>query len=256
MNIFGIINKFKNKPKKINVKELPSRGFFYKDDFDIYITKCSKDYINQYKKNIDTTNISKILKRVTRVIIDHTSYSKGYSYKNIISIDLLFIFLEIVKHTNDKDIFLNHYDDIKKENIKIKLNEETFDYYQPNEKIMSHYNNKEKCFELNGYMVSSPTTGVEEDLTQFLNSISSIPGSEKFNGYNYNFLYVLGNKTSIEISELTNLIQIFSEDITKEEKNNLQKAIDKIMPIQKYKILYNGDSIPISAKLDLSVIFD
>ena len=105
-------------------------------------------------------------------------------------------------------------------------------------------------------MITSPTTGVEEDLTQFLNSISSIPGSEKFNKYNYNFLYVLGNKTSVEISELKNLIQIFSEDITNEEKTNLQKAINNIMPIQKYKILYNGKSIPVSAKLDLAIIFD
>ena len=50
---------------------------------------------------------------------------------------------------------------------------------------MNSYDIKEKCFKLNGYMISSPTTGAEEDLTQFLNSISSIPGSEKFNNYNY-----------------------------------------------------------------------
>jgi hypothetical protein len=66
----------------------------------------------------------------------------------------------------------------------------------------------------------------------------------------------LGNKTSIDIPELKNLIQIFSEDMTKEERINLQEAISNIMPIQKYKMLYNGKSIPVSSKLDLSVIFD
>tara|TARA_Y100000389_G_scaffold30194_1_gene25591 strand:+ start:2197 stop:2967 length:771 start_codon:yes stop_codon:yes gene_type:complete len=256
MNLFNLIKGIRNKPKKINTSKLPSRGFFYKDDFEIYIKRCNKDYINQYKKNIDTTNISKILKRVTRLIIDHTSYSEGYSYKNIISVDLLFIFLEIVKHTNNKEVFLDHYDEEIKGSVKIKLDEKTFDYYTPSEKIMSNYNNKEKCFELNGYMVSSPTTGAEEDLTQFLNSIASIPGAEKFNKYNYNFLYVLGDKTYLEIEEVKNLIQIFTEDITKEEKSNLQKSIDSIMPIQKYRILYNGKSVPVSAKLDLAVIFD
>jgi|TARA_R110002153_G_scaffold6210_8_gene28448 hypothetical protein len=256
MNLFNLIKNTRNKPKKINIKNLPSRGFFYKDGFEIYITKCNKDYIKQYKKNIDTTNIPKILKRITRLIIDHTSYSEGYSYKNIISVDLLFIFLEIVKHTKGESIFLDHYDEETKKIVKIKLDEKTFDYYEPNEEFMNSYDIKEKCFKLNGYMISSPTTGAEEDLTQFLNSISSIPGSEKFNNYNYNFLYVLGNKTSIGIPELKNLIQIFSEDMTKEERINLQEAISNIMPIQKYKMLYNGKSIPVSSKLDLSVIFD
>lgn len=252
MNIFNFINK----KREIITENLPSRGFFYKDDFKIYIKKCNKDYINQYKKNIDTSNISKILKRVTRLIIDHTSYSEGYSYKNIISIDLLFIFLEIVKHTKSKDIFLDHYDEETKKMVKIKLDEKTFDYYQPDNKMMEKYNYIEKCFDLNGYKISSPTTGAEEDLTQFLNSISTIPGSEKYNTYNYNFLYVLGNRESISIPELENLIQIFTMDITKEEKKKLQKSIDNITPIQRYKMIYNGKSINMSTKLDLSIIFD
>ena len=67
---------------------------------------------------------------------------------------------------------------------------------------------------------------------------------------------MLGDKTYLEIEEVKNLIQIFTEDITNQEKSNLQKSIDSIMPIQKYRILYNGKSVPVSAKLDLAVIFD
>ena len=39
MNLFNLIKNTRNKPKKINIKNLPSRGFFYKDDFEIYIKK-------------------------------------------------------------------------------------------------------------------------------------------------------------------------------------------------------------------------
>lgn len=251
--MFNLLKRRK-KLKKIDTSKLPSRGLFYNDDFEIWIEKCDKDYIKEYKSQLDTTNLSKILKRITRVIVDHTSYSKGYSYRNIISIDLFFIFLEIVKYTNNKSIIIKHYDKDKGLEVGIELNEKTFDYFKT-DKIIKSYNDKEKCFELNGYMLSPPTIGVEEDLTNFLNAISSIPGSEKYNDYNYNFLYVLGGETSMDIKKLKNLVQIFNNDITKEESEKLQDAVDKILPLLKYQLIYNNESVPISYKLDLSTIF-
>lgn len=251
-----LLNFFKiNKRKKINIKNLPSQGLFYADDFEIYITKLDKDYINEYKTKLDVTSLQKLLKRITRVIIDHTSFNNEYTYRNIVSIDLFFIFLEIVKYTTNKPIIINHYDDENDIDVRLEFNEENFNYFKPTEEMSKSYNYGKKCFELNGYMISPPTTGVEEDLTELLNSISSLPGSEIYNDYNYNFIYVLGNKTSINVKEIKNLIQIFNNDITKEEEEKLKDAVSKITSIQKYEIKYNNIKLSLSS-IDLFKIFD
>lgn len=253
----NLLNIFKRKEKKkINIKSLPSRGFFYADDFEIYITKCSKDYIKEYKTGLNLTNISKLLKRITRLVIDHTTYSKGYSYKNITSIDLFYVFLEIAKFTSGKKIIIKHYDKENDTNVNIELNEDTFNYFQPSEKVMETYNEEEKCFDINGYMISSPTTGAEENLTELLNAVTPIPGSEIYNDYNYDFLYVLGGRTTLSIKEIKNLIQIFNNDITKEEKDRLKEAVSQLSPIQKYEVIYNNELLSVSSNINLRKIFN
>lgn len=258
MNILNLLKgiRINNKSKKIDTSKLPSLGLFYPDDFEISITKCDKDYIEEYKSILDDTNITRILKSITRLVIDHTKYSEGYSYRNICSIDLFFIFLEIVKYTNNKEILIKHHDEEKDVYIDIEFSSENFYYFKPSKKIMNRYDKDKKIFDLNGYMVSIPTIGAEEDLTDFLNSIKSESVADKYSKYNYNFLYVLGGKTRLEIDEMENLIEIFNNDIVEEEKINLEKSIDDILPMQKYQLNYNGNPISIAAKLDLSTIFD
>lgn len=251
----GIFTK-KNTKKKLDKLKLPSQSLFYDDGFEVYVEKCKPEYIKEYKTNFDLSDIAPILKRMTRVIIDHTTYSEGYSYRDIISIDLVFIFLEIVNHTKGSPIILHHYDDVSDVIVPIEIGTHTFEYHKYSDGIMKRYNKVDKCFNLNGYMISLPSTGIEEDLTGFLSSISAIPGSEKFNGYDYNFLYVMGTETELSVKKMVDIINIFNIDITNEEKKNLKNAVNKVKSIQKYTIRHNGESIPLSSKLDLLNIFD
>lgn len=244
-----MINLFKSK-KKLNLKHLPSMGLFYPDNFEIYIKKCNKKYIEEYKIQLETDSLNELVKTITRVIIDNSSFNKKYCYRDIMSIDLFFIFLEICKFTTGKELKLD-----LKNGETIDMNQDTFDYFN-DEKVLDQYNSELKCFEINGYKLTPPTTGVEEDLTDLLYSISNTKGSEDYEYYSYDFLYVLKDKSSLTVEEILNLIQIFNYDIDKKESEKLKQAIEQIKPIKKYNLKYKNELIPISSNINLFEIFD
>jgi hypothetical protein len=97
---------------------------------------------------------------------------------------------------------------------------------------------------------------VEEDLTDLLSSISNTKGSEDYEYYSYDFLYVLKDKSSLTVEEIINLIQIFNYDIDKKESEKLKQAIDQIKSIKKYNLKYKNELVPISPNINLFEIFD
>jgi len=53
MEILSIVNNILGQQKKLDLKSLPSQGFFYKDDFEIFIKKATMDDIIEYELNYD-----------------------------------------------------------------------------------------------------------------------------------------------------------------------------------------------------------
>ena len=68
MNLYDYIKNIFIKKKKINIKLLPSQGFFYEDDFDIYIKKVSKKDIDIYKDGFVSTDLGIILTKVKNLV--------------------------------------------------------------------------------------------------------------------------------------------------------------------------------------------
>ena len=242
------------KKKVLDVTKLPSQGFFYKKNFKISIKKVSKVEILEYEYEYDREDISLVLGRLKKIVENNTIISKGYSFNDIKSIDVIFIFLEIVRFTKNRPVQIEYF---KEDGFidKINFDEESFNYCNLSDDIMINLNKYESCFDIDGYRFTLPSIGVEKCLTNFLIKKSYIENSFKYNEYNYNFTYFLGDKNYLGSDEIENLIQIFNTDMDDEEIKKTDNIVKIFIPIQKYSLIKNGKVIEMSSKINLQEIW-
>lgn len=254
MNIISLLRGVLKKRKELNVKKLPSQGLFYKNDFKIYIKKAEMEDIIRYEQNF-IKDIGVIIAKIKKIVEDNTSFSKEYCYNDIKSIDIVYIFLEIVKYTNNKPISLSYYDELSNKEKSIEFDSKYFNYFKINDKLMKKYDDIEKCFNINNYKFSLPSIGVENELTAYLIEKSNEKDADKYNYYFYDFTYFLGNKNKLSIDEVDNLIQIFNFDIEEEEIEKVKKIIETFEPLQSYSLIDGEDRIDLNSKIDLSKVW-
>ena len=109
MRLTNFIRRIFIKKKKVEIKNLPSQGLFYKDDFNISIKRVNIKEITEYENNYDRENLGLVLGRLKKIVENNIVISKGYSFKHIKSIDVIFIFLEIVRFTKEKPVQLEYF---------------------------------------------------------------------------------------------------------------------------------------------------
>lgn len=250
--ISGLINSILKYKKEIKTRNLPSQGFFYKDDFKIYIEKASMDSIVEYQYSYKRDNIGNIISNIKNVVKKHTSFSKGYSFEHIKSIDIIYIFLEIVKFTNKKDILIPYVENLSGKEGNVKFSHETFNYFTFDVSLMKYYDADEAEFKIKGYRFSIPCIGVEDSLTKFLSKKTDIV----YNQYNYDFMYFLSGKSSLSDDEIDNLIQIFSFDIDDSERELIMNIIEKFKGMMNYSLRKGSDVIDINSTLDLENVWN
>jgi hypothetical protein len=255
MNLISIIKGILNVQKKIEVIYLPSQGLFYKDDFELYIKKAKIEDIIEYEYKYNKENLGSVITRLKKIVEKNVILSKNYTYNDIKSIDIVFLFLEIVKFTNNKPIKLNYFNDTNGKDELINFESETFNYYEPELDLIEKYDTETKEFNFNGYKYSVPSIGIENSLTHFLVSKSDDPNSESYNTYSYDFLYFLGNKSILSFQEIDNLIQIFNFDITESDRKYIRKIVKKLSEIGRYSLKRDSQIIDVTAKIDLEEIW-
>ena len=241
--------------KKIEVIYLPSQGLFYKDDFELYIKKAKIEDIIEYEYKYNKENLGSVITRLKKIVEKNVILSKNYTYNDIKSIDIVFLFLEIVKFTNNKPIKLNYFNDTNGKDELINFESETFNYYEPELDLIEKYDTETKEFNFNGYKYSVPSIGIENSLTHFLVAKSDDPNSESYNTYSYDFLYFLGNKSTLSFQEIDNLIQIFNFDIPESDRKYIRKIVKKLSEIGRYSLKRDSQIIDVTAKIDLEVIW-
>ena len=255
MRLTDFIRRIFIKKKKVEIKNLPSQGLFYKDDFNISIKRVNIKEISEYENNYDRENLGLVLGRLKKIVENNVVISKGYSFKHIKSIDVIFIFLEIVRFTKDKPVQLEYFNDEIGVIDKIDFDEKSFNYCRLSEEIMSDWDSKERCFNINGYKFSLPSIGIENSLTNFLITKSYDEDSNKYNEYNYNFTYFLGDKEFINFNEIENLIQIFNFDMEADEFEKTEYLVRLFIPLQRYSLIKNNKVIEMSSKINLQEIW-
>jgi hypothetical protein len=254
MNLSNLIRGLLSFEKEIDVKKLPSLGLFYKDDFKIRIKKAKIEDIVNYEHNF-TKDIVVIINKIKNVVCKNTILSEKYTFDDIKSIDIVYLFLEIVKFTNGKPISLSYFSEIENREINIEFSSKYFNYFKINSDLVKKYNNEEKCFTIKNYKYSLPSIGVENSLTDYLIVKSNEENAEKYNNYFYSFTYFLGNKSKLTFDEIDNLIQIFNFDIETVELEKIKEIIKIFEPIQKYSLKNGKDEVDLNSKIDLSKVW-
>jgi len=255
MNLTSILRGILNIQKKIDLKKLPSQGLFYKDDFDLWIKKADVEDIIEYEYQYEKEDLGLVITRVKRIVEKNVILSSGYYYADIKSIDIVFLFLEIVKFTNNKKIDVKYFNDNIGKDESITFDSSNFNYVKIDDKMIKSYDVITKEFIIDGFKYSIPCIGVENSLTHFLISKSDEPNASSYNNYSYDFLYFLGHKNNITFDEIDNLIQIFNFDMIDEDQKKIRKIIKTFSVIGKYSLKKDSKIIDVSAKIDLEKIW-
>lgn len=255
MSLISIIKGILNVQKKIDVLTLPSQGMFYKDDFEIYIKKADLEDIVEYEHKYDKEDLSFVITKLKKIVEKNVSLSRSYTYNDIKSIDIVFLFLEIVKFTNGKPVTLYFFNEMIGKEEEIKFEASTFNYAQLDKEIILKYNKENREFDFEGYRYSIPSIGIENSLTNFLIHKSRIPDSDAYNHYSYDFLYFLGHKSHLTFDEIENLIQIFNFEIDEEDRKKIRKIVKKLSVIGRYSLRKDSQVIDVTAKIDLATVW-
>jgi hypothetical protein len=240
---------------KIDTKILPSQGLFYKKDFEISIKKASKEDILDYEKNYVKDDIGTVIYLIKKIVEKNIKLSQSYVYEDIKSIDIIFIFLEIVKITKGKPINLLYFDKETDSEGKIEFGSKYFNYFEFTNKLLQNYNSEDRSFTINGYKYTLPSIGVENSLTNFLIVKSNEEDAFNYNNYTYDFTYFVGDKNNLKFKEIENLIQIFNFDMDKDEMRKMREVVKTFLPLQKYSLKKDGKVVEMNSKINLEKIW-
>ena len=254
MKIVQFLKNLFTKAKRLDLKILPSQGYFYDDNFSISIKKANLEDISEYEVDFVRNDLGSILRKIKRVVKKNVIITNDYNFEYIKSIDIIFIFFEIVKLTRNKKIDITYFDEYGSE-FKIDFSSKSFNYYNFS-KIMNNWDSKSKEFLINGYKYSLPSMGVENSLTQFLINKSYEEDSEKYNEYKYSFVYFVGNKEYLSTEEIENLIQIFNYDMDSDEIEKVDNIIKSFSSLQRYTLKEGDKIIEITSRINLENIWN
>jgi hypothetical protein len=252
MGIAEIIRGILSQSKKIETSNLPTQGLFYKPDFEIRIKKAEMEDIIDYEFNYDKENLYAVIESVKKVVKKNIQFSKNYKFEDVKSVDIVFLFLEIVKFTMNKSIRISYFNDIIGKPDSIEFSSNTFNYFDFSK---CEHDKESGEILIDGYKFSMPSIGIENCLTNFLVSKSDKPDSNKWNDYNYDFLFFVGNKNNLTFDEIENLVTIFNFDIESSEQSKIRKIVKAFMSVVGYSLQIDGKIVDVKSKLDLETIW-
>lgn len=255
LSVYNILKDLIFSQKKIDKSKLPSQGLFYQDDFFIHIKKANIEDIKEYEKDFVKNNLGLIIQKVKQIVENNIILTKGYLFEDLKSIDIVFLFLEIVKYTKNQSIIINYVDEVENKLDDVEFDYKTFNYHRLSDEVMETYDEVEKNFKIDGYIYTLPSIGVENCLTFFLYQKSIGLDSYKYRNLFYDFTYFVGDKNFLTFQEVENLIQVFNEDLDKTEMTKVKKIVETFTPLQKYSLIKDGKEVDINAKIDLENIW-
>ena len=239
--------------KMLDVKELPTQGFFYPKDFTLSIRKASIDDMILYNFNYVKDDLGVILFETKRIIKNNIILGKNYKYEDLKSNDLLYIFFEIVKFTMNKDIMVP-FENILGRTSYVAFGSKNFNYFDY-KGLGCNYDEETREFEKFGYKFSLPSVGVENCLVEYIFDFLEEEDTENNFEYSYDFLFLMGNKNNLSIEEMDNLVTIFNEDLDDKEQSKITEIVKLIYPAIGYSLKSGNKIISLDLKIDFEKLF-
>lgn len=249
-SIFSLFNSLLRHTKKLDLSKLPSQGKFYKDDFEIKIKKADLEDIIDYEYNFDKENVFLIVESIKKIVRKNIILPTPFTFEEVKSVDLVFLFLEIVKFTKKREIKVPYFNTKLGKEDSIDFKSENFNYFDFSK---YEFDNKTKEILIDGYRFSMPSIGIENNLTLFL--AKKIKEGKNWSDYVYDFLFFSGNKSYLSEEELENLVLIFNFDMEDSEKKLIQKIVNNFMRIVGYSLKIDGEIVEVKTKIDLQTIW-
>jgi hypothetical protein len=246
--ILSVLNSISS-VRKLDISELPTQGHFYPKDFLISIKKATFEDILEYNFNYIKDDLASVIFETKRIIKNNVI--TNYSYNDIKSNDILYIFFEIVKFTMDRDILIS-YVDFDKSIVNVPFNKDTFDYFDY-KSLGCKYNKKSREFIKYDYKFSLPSVGAENCLIEYIHKMD-IMGER--NDYNYDFLFFLGNKNYLSSDEIENLITIFNYEMNSVESSKIGNIVVDLSSAIPYSIKTKHGVLSLDyLKIDFETLF-
>lgn len=221
----------------------------------INIKSASNEDILDYEKNYVKDDVGTVIYLIKKIVEKNIKLSQGYVYEDIKSIDIIFIFLEIVKITKGKPINLLYFDKETDSEGKIEFGSKYFNYFQFTNKLLQNYSNEDRSFTINDINILYLQLSVENSLTNFLIVKSNEEDAFNYNNYIYDFTYFVGDKNNLKFKEIENLIQIFNFDMDKDEMKKMKEVIKTFLPLQRYSLKKDGRVVEMNSKINLEKIW-
>jgi hypothetical protein len=254
MNLTNILKSVLNLQKKIELVKLPSMGLFYADDFEIWIKKADMADIIEYEYEFRRDDLGSILHKLKKIVERNVVLKRGYRFSDLKSVDVIFIFIEIVKFTNSKPFLIKYKNPLSGNIETIDFCSENFNYFN-REIISKKWDQSTKEVIIDGYRYSLPTIGVENSITKYLISKSLKPSDIDYEKISYDFIYFLGGKSDLTNDEIDNLIQIFNFEIEEEDKKKIRKIVGKFSGLGKYSLKKDDLTIELTSNIDLEKVW-
>lgn len=252
--IMDILGSITSNYKKIDVKNLPTQGYFYPKDFTVSIRKASFEDTLEYNFNYvkdknGVPNLGVILFEVYKIVKKNTDFGK-YTFEDVKCNDVLFIFFEIVKYTMNKDILVP-YSEFFGLDTFIKFTSNNFNYFDF-ESLGYDYDEDTREFLCDGYRASIPSIGVQNCLVDYVYQ-KEVNGEDT--KLNYDFLFFLGGKNYLSNKEIDNLVDIFNEDLDEKELDKVRNIVTKMALAIPNTLKMGNVVVNVDLKVDFENLF-
>ena len=237
--------------RRIDIHKLPSQGLFYPDGLTISIKKAEFSDILDYEFGFDGTNILRALESIKTIVERNVLVGGGYGYPDIKSVDIVFLFLEIVAFTNGSEIKVP-YTDAGGNRVEVAFGAHNFNYFDFSP-FMPHYNPATKEMEIDGYRFSFPAIGVENSLADYISRQTDL---SRFKDMSFDFLFFLSGRRVLSYPEIDNLIQIFNDDLDEAERGRVSAIVARFSGIVSYSLLVDGQRVELKTNVNLGRIWD
>jgi len=237
--------------KRIDIHKLPSQGHFYPSGLTVSIKKAEYSDILDYETRFDGGNILRSLECIKTIVERNVIVGGGYGYPDIKSVDIVFLFLEIVAFTNGRGIEVP-YKDAGGNQRTATFGPDNFNYFDFTP-LMQYYNPATKEMKIDGYRFSFPSIGVENSLAGYIARQTDL---SRFKDASFDFLFFLSGKRALGDEEIENLIQIFNEDLDEAERAKVSAIVARFSGIVSYSLLVDGQRVELKTNVNLGQIWD